>query len=400
MNATTTVDPVRASGPGGASLGALLFLMALTALGQLATNVVVPSLKEIGRETGLPAESLGLILSMVLLGLAVGQLVMGPLSDRLGRRPVLIVGLVLYVAGSLAATLAPTGAVLLAARAVQGFGASAGLALPRAVARDRYHGPHFLRTMAALTMSMSVMPGLAPLLGGVASNLYGWRAALALSVAAGVGMLLATLFSFAESHHQRTAGGLALTLSGYGHVLRNRRFLAYSAASGAAIGNAYVAVAGAQRYYVDLCGWSVAAFSLATALYAAGFVVGGLLSKHLESGRRLNGGLALLLLAPLGLLALSVLQPVQPLAWLGLTFLSQIGIGMLMPVAVSFALMAVDRAAGTASAVLGALHMVIGAGGAAVVALIPLPIVWSLPLAMLAFALLAILARLSTTRPR
>ncbi|MBE9604478.1 MFS transporter [Acetobacteraceae bacterium H6797] len=391
-------DPARQST--AASPGALLLLMALTALGQLATNVVVPSLGEIGRSVGLAAESTGLILSMVLLGLAVGQLVVGPLSDRVGRRPVMLAGLVIYLLGSIAATFAPNGFLLLAARAMQGFGASAGLALPRAIARDRYHGPIFLRVMSALTMAMAVTPGLAPIFGGAVSGHWGWRASLALSVVAGAAMLVAAWFALEESHHERARnGGIAAVLGGYRRVLRNRTFLAYALSSGAVIGGAYSEVAGAQRFYVGEFGWSAAAMSAVPALYAGGFLIGGLLGGRIDGQRRMELGYFLILLAPVALLALNGTGFMAALAMTGLVVMSQMGVGLMMPAAIGHALIAVEGAAGTASAVMGAVHMVGGASGAALVAALPLPASWSIPLVMLGFGLLgAAIQRLAARR--
>ncbi|EFH11012.1 MFS transporter, partial [Teichococcus cervicalis] len=131
------------TGAAAAPAGTLLLLMALTGLGQMATNLVVPSLARMVADLSLELEQAGLIISALLLGIGLGQLVVGPMSDRHGRRPVLLAGLVLYVLAGTGAVLAESGTGLLLARLLQGLGASAGLALPRAIARDRFEGALF-----------------------------------------------------------------------------------------------------------------------------------------------------------------------------------------------------------------------------------------------------------------
>ncbi|HEY0123924.1 MAG TPA: MFS transporter [Rhizobium sp.] len=376
----------------GATLGAISLLMALTALGQLATNIVVPSLRDIAAAIRLQPESSGLILSMVLLGLAVGQLIVGPLSDRHGRRPVLLAGLAVYFVGSLAATFAPNGFVLLFGRLMQGMGASAGLALPRAILRDRYKGQHFLHATALLTMSMSVTPGLAPIVGSFVSGHFGWRASLAVSLAAGLATIIATLIGLDETHHNRHSGGFLAVLGSYKKVLGNRIFLAYAIVAGAGIGGAYAEVAVAERFYTGEFAWSSLRLSLATACYAAAFVIGNLLSGHLKSNIRMRIGIILMILAPALLIGLLAVGVTSPWAMLCLIVLSQIGLGFMMAAAISHSLMAVEHASGTASAVLGAIHMLIGASGAALVAAIPLQASWAIPVTMLGFALISALA--------
>jgi DHA1 family bicyclomycin/chloramphenicol resistance-like MFS transporter len=386
---------------GAATVGALILLMSLTALGQMATNIVVPSLNTIAVEMRLGAGSAGVIMSAVLGGLAIGQLVVGPLSDRHGRRPVLLAGLVLYVVASLAATFATSGTMLLAARLMQGLGASAGLALPRAIARDRYVGDHFLRTMSLLTLAMAIMPGLAPIMGGAIAGSLGWRAALAVSVVAGIGVLLATMWALPESHHERTGGGIAAVLGGYRMVLGCRPFLLYTLMPGAAFGGAYVEVAGAQVLFGGEFGWSPVQLSLATACYPMGFLIGGLLAPRLGRNfhTRIWYGVALMVVGALAFLALTVVGLLTPWSAIASVVLSQIGVGFMGPAAIGLALLSVKGAAGTASAVMGAIHMVIGAGGAALVNAVAAPVAWSMPLIMLGFALMAVACQMMVRPP-
>jgi DHA1 family bicyclomycin/chloramphenicol resistance-like MFS transporter len=125
---------------------------------------------------------------------------------------VLLTGLAIYVVGSIAATIAPDGITLLLARLMQGLGASAGLALPRAIARDRYAGDTFVRVMSLLTLAMAVMPALAPVMGGMISGQFGWRASLALSALSGLVVTTVVVVALPESHHGHSrAGGIVAT---------------------------------------------------------------------------------------------------------------------------------------------------------------------------------------------
>jgi DHA1 family bicyclomycin/chloramphenicol resistance-like MFS transporter len=379
--------------PARPPMAALLLLMALTALGQMATNLVVPSLATIAADLALDPGSTGLILSAVLVGIGLGQLVVGPMSDRYGRRPVLLAGLAVYVLGGIAATLAPSGAMLLAARLMQGLGASAGLALPRAIARDRYAGATFLRVMSALTLAMAVMPGLAPVLGGMIAGQYGWRASLAVSAASGILVAAVVVLFLPESHHSRSReGGVGAVLGNYRHVLRRRVFLGYALATGAVIGGAYAEVAASQRLFGATFGWAPTQVGLASSSYAMSFLLGGLLAPRLRIGHHANIriGIGMVVLSPLIFLALDAGGLLSAGSAMAVIMLSQVGVGFMMPPCIALGLMAVEGAAGTSSAVMGAIHMVTGALGAALVGAIAMPVVWGLPAIMLGFALLAV----------
>ena len=381
-----------------ATAGALALLMVLTALGQVATNLVVPALGSITDELGFDVGLTGFIISAVLLGIGVGQLIVGPLSDRLGRRLPLLCGLALYVTASLAAMLASSATSLLLARFCQGLGASAGLALPRAIARDRYPGPVFLRVTMLLTLAMAVAPGLAPLAGGLVSQHFGWRAALAISAAVGFAVLAVTVRALPESHHDRThGGGLAGTVSGYASVLRRRMFLTYALASAATIGGIYCQVTTVQGLYEHAFGWDPSWVACVPLIYSTGFLAGGFVASRLRLGQvnTIRLGLLLITLSAAALLAAVGCGLMSAPVAIAFVMVSQAGVALVMPSTIGLALMAVEGAAGTASAVMGALHMSVGAVGAALVGATSVPTTWALPAGMLGFALLASLCVLA-----
>lgn len=389
--------------PPSASAGAILLLMAMTGLGQLGVNLVLPSLDAIVADVGLGAGSSGLILSTVLLGLAAGQLVAGPMSDRHGRRPVLLAGLAIFALAAVAAATATGGAMLLASRFLQGFGAGAGLALSRAVARDRYAGPEFMRVMSLLTVALAVVPGLSPMLGGIVSERFGWRAAMGVGAAAGFAVFAVTAFRLVESHHRRGAGaGIGGILRAYRRVVGVRVFLCYTVASGCAIAGAWAVFAGAERMFVGGFGFSPASFGLIPLALTSAYMTGGLMASRFA--RRADGrtlilaGIVLMSCGAAGLLATASAGFATPWPILSTILVYQIGMGFLLPNGIALALVAVEGDAGTASAVLGALHMVISATTAAAVGAIAAPVTLVVPSVVLCGVLTSAAALLLARR--
>lgn len=178
----------------------LALLMALTAVSQLGVNLFLPALAIIGRSTGLATENVTLVILRYLIGLALGQLLVGPLSDRFGRRRLLLLGLLIFSLAGIGAAFAQDSVALLTLRLVQGLAASAPLALGLAVARDLYSGPGLLRVTSLITMAAAVVPGLAPALGGVLTESLGWRSAFGLTAATGVIVLLIVAMRLPETH--------------------------------------------------------------------------------------------------------------------------------------------------------------------------------------------------------
>ena len=170
MTAASPVPPVAADRPHGLLVGALLTL--LVALGPLSTDFYLPALPLIGRALQADIATTQLTLSVFLVGFAVGQLVYGPLSDRFGRRPLILAGLVLYLVASIACALAASIEALIAWRFVQAVGACAGPVLARAVVRDLHDPAGAARALAYIALAMALAPALGPVLGGLMT--VGW----------------------------------------------------------------------------------------------------------------------------------------------------------------------------------------------------------------------------------
>jgi DHA1 family bicyclomycin/chloramphenicol resistance-like MFS transporter len=353
--------------------GTILLLMALTAIGQLGVNLALPALAEIGRDVAIARADSGLILSSYLVGLAGGQLFTGPLSDRFGRRPVLLSGLAAFAAAGAASALAGGATAFLLLRVMQGAAAAAPLAIGRAVARDLYDGPALLRATTLMTMAMAVVPGIAPALGGVLTQTVGWRGALAFAGVAGLALLTIAALRLPETNLAPVRGlriGSVLRL--YARLAVNAVFLRHSLANAMLLAALYGFLAGAPLVLIGALGLTPARFGLVPAATAAAYILGGwwLLRAGAVSkaGQRVVlAGRAAALAGP----AVLILAAVLGQAGLGIIVagaaLYSLGLGILLPVGVAGALTPFRAEAGTASALLGALQMAAGAlAGAAV----------------------------------
>lgn len=201
-------------------------LVAVTASGTLAMHILVPVLPLAARELRVSAGAIQLAITLYLFGIAGGQLLYGPVSDRLGRRPALLVALVAYLAGSIAAGLAPSLAVLVMARVVQALGGCGGLVLGRAVVRDSAPPGQAASQMALLTMVQSLAPGIGPAVGGYLGAWFGWRSIFAALVALGLVTLIAALLDLPETAASRGAGPGRM-LQSYARLLGSRPFRSF-----------------------------------------------------------------------------------------------------------------------------------------------------------------------------
>ncbi len=253
----------------------LVLLVMLSMLGPLTLNILVPSLPGMVDSLKATKESVQLTLSLYLLGMAVGQLMLGPLADRFGRRPVLLVALVLYVFSSLAAFLAPNVETLIVARILQSFGATAGITLARTMIRDLYSRDSAASMIAYVTMAMVVAPMVSPVLGATIDDLFGWRAILLFCSVLG-------LISFAiaapilpetrpASLVAATAGDVARRT---GELLRDRRFMGYWGAGAFCSGMFFAFLGTAPYLMIEVLGRPKTEYGLWFMTLSLGYMIG------------------------------------------------------------------------------------------------------------------------------
>lgn len=340
----------------------LLMLMTLTALGEISTQLLIPALGEL--EQGFaakPGSSLA-ALSIFVAAFGLGQLVVGPLSDRLGRRPVLIAGLLGYLLATGWMLLAGDIAEFIAARALQGLGACSALVLARAVVRDVWQaqaGPALALTVIGMLTSIA----LAPMLGGLLTLAWGWQAPVLAAMSVGAVVLLAVLFFYRESNaHPDPQAGRLLKLAGdYRDLLRGRSVRTFALTLAFTYGAMFCVIAGSSSAYIKLLGLSAAEYGLTFGAIVSGLIAGALFTqrKILQLGPQrivaigvalVAGGAALTLLVH-GLFGLSVLGLSLP------QVLVTLGGGMVLPASVAGAVIPNAHRAGLAAGFMGFAQM-------------------------------------------
>jgi DHA1 family bicyclomycin/chloramphenicol resistance-like MFS transporter len=355
-------------------------LAGLTAIGPATSDIYLPAFPEMARDLAASASEIQLTLTASFVGLGVGQLLVGPLSDRYGRKLPLVVGMTLFCLSSLLCALAPSAELLLVFRVVQGLAGSAGLVISRAVVRDLYSGVQFTRFFARLMLVFGVAPIVAPLIGTGLLQLGDWRTVfLALTVFGGL-LLLAVVFFFRETlpADRRTRGGLAATGRTMAALLRDRDFLAYTVGSALAFAAMFSYIGGFSFVAQEVHGTSSTVFAILFGVNAAGFIgagqVAARLAERVPQRRLVLIGSALQAVGGVLLAALVLLDPPggggPGLVGVEIAlFLVVAALGLLVPSATALALADHHAVAGTAAAVMGTIQLVVGALAAPLVGL-------------------------------
>ena len=358
--------------------GALLAILAsLAALGTLATNILLPSLPGIASSFDVPTAATGSLMSSFFATFALGQLFVGPLSDRYGRRPLVLAGLVIFVAGSIVCAVAATLSSLVIGRIIQAIGVCASSVLSRAIARDLFSGNALARVLSFIMVAMAAAPGFSPLLGSGLDHVFGWRSSFVSVAAFGVAVGISYAFSVGETHHaDRIPLASASILRGYVSLLRDRQFIVPAASVSAVIGGLFAVFTVTPAILVDGLGFTPVALSLFYAgtvfiVFGAGFAAPRLAQR---------AGLAAVTRAGLIIASVGcVLMALLALAGFGnfasyllpmLVFL--FGMGLVNPIGTALTLSPFGARAGSASALLGFLQM--GAAALAIAAATVLPV--------------------------
>ncbi|MET1074644.1 MAG: multidrug effflux MFS transporter, partial [Umezawaea sp.] len=384
---------------------AALVLGGLTAFGPLSLDMYLPALPRIADDLHAADATVQLTLTSFIVGLALGQLVLGPLSDSLGRRRPLVAGLSLYVVGSLLCAISPTSGVLIAARALQALGAAAGLVIARATVRDLFSGIAMTRFFSTLMLVNGLAPILAPVIGGQLLNWTSWRGVFYALAGFGALLLIVVALLLPESlpPSLRSPARLGSALRTYGRLLAERSFIGYALASGLVFAAMFAYIAGSSFALQNVYGLSPQGFSLVFGLNGVGIMIAGGVNRRLvgrfSEHALLFSGLVLAAVGGLGVLA-AVLLGLGLVGLLVPLFLLVSAVGIVLPNATSLALAEQAKAAGSASALLGVLQFVIGGGLATPLVGLGGPGT-ALPMAMViaGFAVLALLVSVLLNRP-
>jgi MFS transporter, DHA1 family, multidrug resistance protein len=371
---TTDLAPGRAGL--GVPVGLVLVLGSLQGLGPLSLDTYLPALPDIARDLGASTSATQLTLTATLIGLAAGQLVFGPLSDRLGRRRPLLAGLALYVVACVLCAVAPTVELLLAGRFVQGFAGAAGMVSAMAIARDRTDGTAMARLFAALMLVTGVAPVVAPVLGGQLLLLTSWRGIFALLAVAGLVMLAIAAARVPETLpvERRHTGGLNQTVRTFRWLLRDRGFTGPLLALLLSCMGLFGYLAGSPFLLQDVHALSPQAYSAVFAVNTIGLTVlsqvSGAIVHRFGAARLLLVGTSICALGGVGLVAATVTDA-GLVTVLPALFCVVSGMGFVFPNASALALSAHGDTAGSAAALLGTGQFLAGAVVAPLVGLGP-----------------------------
>ncbi|MFC3226557.1 multidrug effflux MFS transporter [Marinibaculum pumilum] len=377
----------------------LALLTALSTLGLLATNLYLPSLPGLAADLQVGAADIRLTLTVFLAGLAISQLVVGPLSDRYGRRPVLLAGLALYVATSIACALAASVEMLLLWRVLQAIGACTGVVLVRAVARDLFEGAALTRAMAVIATLMASAPGFSPLVGGLIETVWGWRGNFWFVAAFGTVCLLLTLRWIGETNRTPTAS-IAVGRVGrtYMSLLANPLFLGPALATGFALAALFAYFSASPQLIIDVLGFTPLGFGLLTAgtVFAvfAGGAAGPRIARRLGATGTLSLGMAMMAAGAAAMALLFQAGEITLAGFLAPQILFLAGLGIVNPVGTATALQPFPQVAGAASAMLGFLQMAGGTLGTLLLTALPGAFPLTLPLTMGILALAGLAALL------
>lgn len=376
----------------------LLLLMALTSIGPTTLNIVVPALPNLAHRMAADVGTIQLIISVYLLALAAGQLLMGPLSDRFGRRPVLLVALTITALASISAVLISTVQSLILARVLQAVGASAGVVVSRAIIRDLFDRNRAASMLGLVATVMVVVPTLAPLTGGLLETGFGWEAIFIFTAVTSALVVLWAAFILPETRGLNVAHGAR---EGFFRDLRqlcrSPRFAGYVLAGAFGSATFFAFLGGGAHVVVTLMRASPAEYGVWWAISSLGYMTGNFLSSRLSTrhgiDRLIWAGIAIEIAG----VALSTVLAVYALHWGPvIVFLPQlivnIGNGLLLPGAIAGAVSIRPQAAGTAAGITGFIQMALGAAIAQYAGTLMADSPSAVPLSLLMVALAAALA--------
>jgi DHA1 family bicyclomycin/chloramphenicol resistance-like MFS transporter len=361
--------------PGGMSQPLLILILGgLTTLGPLSIDMYLPALPQVAQDLGAATSAVQLSLTACLAGMAAGQLVLGPVSDQIGRRRPLMIGLIGFSLVSLALAFVPSVELLVILRFVQGLFGAGGVVVSRAVVRDLYDGVAAARFFSRLMLVGGLAPVLAPVIGAQILRFTGWRGVFA--VLAGVGVVLLAITRILPETWQpgsRPPSGLGDMMRVFPRLLRDRVFVGYALTAGCAFGAMFAYISGSPFVLQNVYGMSPQSFSLLFAINSVGLVsisqVNGFLVGRRSLRRLLHIGVLSSCFGASVLLVAAASDPTHAAVILIPLFVVVASGGMIMPNATALGLSGHPEDAGSAAALLGMVPFVIGATTAPLVGL-------------------------------
>ncbi|WP_328338130.1 multidrug effflux MFS transporter [Streptomyces violaceus] len=383
-------------------------LGSLTAVPPLAMDMYLPSLPEVTRSLHAPAATVQLTLTACLAGMALGQLVVGPMSDRWGRRRPLLAGLAVFVVATVLCALAPTVELLVAFRLAQGLAGAAAIVIARAVVRDLYDGMAMARFFSTLMLISGVAPIVAPLIGGQVLRVTDWRGVFVVLTVIGIaiGVLVWTKLPETLPPAERHSGGVGEALRAMRGLLADRSFAGYTLTGGFAFASLFAYISASPFVIQEIYGASPQTFSLLFGVNSVGLVLVGQINGKILVGRvsldRVLGiGLTIVITAATALLLMStgVFGEVGLVPVAAALFVLMSAMGITLPNTQALALMRTKHNAGSASALLGTSSFLIGAIASPLVGVAGEDTAVPMAVVQLAAALVAVACFMGMCRP-
>ncbi len=360
LSPAASVRPAQAT-----SMTLILALGLMVAFGPLSHDMYLPAFPAIERELHASASLVQLSLTACMIGIALGQLIVGPISDQTGRRRPLIIGLAVYVVSSLLCAWAPSIIVFIAMRFIQGLSGAAGIVISRAISRDMFTGPALTKFSATLTAVFGVAPILGPIIGGQLIRFMSWQSIFYVLAGIAIVLLVYVLFGLKESlpEERRTTGGFAQTRRAFGGLFRDRFFLGLAFTQGFTSACMFAYISGSSFVLQNLHGISPQVYSLIFGINALGQIilaqVSGRMAGRVPERRMIGIGVGTSVFGAT-LVLVSVLTDAGLWLLLSGIFLSVASVGMVNTNSFSLAMTRYGHAAGTASALIGVLSFMIG----------------------------------------
>jgi DHA1 family bicyclomycin/chloramphenicol resistance-like MFS transporter len=343
----------------------IVLLGALTALTALSVDMSLPALPRLTAVFATTPDKAQLTLSVFLVGFAIGQLAYGPVSDRFGRRPVLLVGLVVYTIGGIGCALASSIDQLILFRLLQGIGGCVGRVMGTAIVRDEFHAQKGAQVLSYVTLVMALAPLIAPVIGGYLLVIADWQAIFVVLAAFGAAVLaiIATRFSESNKHRDPQATQIPTLLRNYGRFLAHRACLGYALINCFTFAGMFSYISGSSFVFIEVFGLPSHIYGILFGVTALAFMAGASLNGRVLRRRLpttvLRAGLAIVLLGGTAMLALAIVAPSVPGVLLSI-MIYFFGMAFVFPNANASAMEPMPRMAGVVSSLLGSSQMAAG----------------------------------------
>ncbi len=337
----------------------VILLTMLTALGPITTDLYLPALPSIQAFYHTDVPTVQLTLSVYMVVFAVCQLFYGPLSDRFGRKPIILIGTLIYLFGSVVCLIAPEIEILITGRVLQAIGGCAGVILARSMVRDIYGQSRSAKILSYMGTAMAVAPALGPIIGGYLTIIYGWQASFAILAIFGGLCVLGIIFILQETNHHKDPHAIhpRQTLRNFATLIKDRHYTGYLLIATFSYSGLFSFISGSAFVFIDILGLSADQFGYCFAAAVAGYMIGTQLGGRIVGTigivRIVGAGTITCAVAGIIMLVLAILSATQVAAILGPMILYMIGLGMAFPSALAGLIGPFPKMVGAASSLAG-----------------------------------------------